>query len=159
VNLITRLQEPYIPFLKGKLPHIIVSTSLVLLCITLAFGIMGSIIAYRISVKLAINSSDSMSAKLQIYGPILTSLTAAFINLICILAFNQIYMRLAFYLTEREMPRTVTEFDNSLTLKMYLFQFVNYYSSIFYIAFFKGKFVGHPGEPNIAIAEQCPTGL
>ncbi|KAG9333794.1 hypothetical protein JZ751_010109 [Albula glossodonta] len=30
---------------------------------------------------------------------------------------------------------------------MFLFQFVNYYSSCFYIAFFKGKVVGYPGEP------------
>lgn len=30
---------------------------------------------------------------------------------------------------------------------MFLFQFVNYYSSCFYIAFFKGKAVGFPGEP------------
>lgn len=37
------------------------------------------------------------------------------------------------------MPRTQTEYDDSLTLKMYLLQFVNCYSSIFYIAFFKGK--------------------
>ena len=29
---------------------------------------------------------------------------------------------------------------------MYLFQFVNYYSSCFYVAFFKGKFVGYPGD-------------
>lgn len=29
---------------------------------------------------------------------------------------------------------------------MFLFQFVNYYSSCFYVAFFKGKFVGHPGR-------------
>ncbi len=35
--------------------------------------------------------------------------------------------------------RTQTEFDDSLTVKIYLFQFVNYYFSIFYIAFVKGK--------------------
>lgn len=29
---------------------------------------------------------------------------------------------------------------------MFLFQFVNYYSSCFYVAFFKGKFVGYPGK-------------
>lgn len=29
---------------------------------------------------------------------------------------------------------------------MFLFQFVNYYSSCFYVAFFKGKFVGYPGN-------------
>lgn len=31
-------------------------------------------------------------------------------------------------------------------MKMFLFQFVNYYSSCFYVAFFKGKFVGYPGD-------------
>lgn len=31
---------------------------------------------------------------------------------------------------------------------MYLLQFVNHYASIFYIAFFKGKFIGYPGDYN-----------
>ena len=153
------MQEPYIPFFSGKLPHIIVSSSLVLLCIILALAIMVSIIAYRVSVQIAIYAYNKDSVLLQKYGSIFTSLTAALINLICILILNQIYKRLAFFLTERELPRTQMEFDNSLTLKMYLFEFVNYYSSIFYIAFFKGKFVGHPGEPKPTIAEECPTGL
>ena len=51
-------------------------------------------------------------------------------------------------MTELELLRTQTEFDDSITLKIYLLQFVNYYASIFYIAFFKGKFVGHPGAYN-----------
>lgn len=60
----------------------------------------------------------------------------------------QLYSRLAEYMTEIELLRTQTEFDDSLTLKIYLLQFVNYYASIFYIAFFKGKFVGYPGNYN-----------
>lgn len=43
-----------------------------------------------------------------------------------------------------ELLRTQTEFDESLTIKIYLFQFVNYYTSIIYIAFLKGKYVGYP---------------
>lgn len=58
----------------------------------------------------------------------------------------QIYQYLAEWLTEKELLRTQTEFDDSLTLKIYLLQFVNYYASIFYIAFFKGKYVGRPGD-------------
>lgn len=58
----------------------------------------------------------------------------------------QLYTQLAEWLTEFEILRTQTEFDDSLTLKIYLLQFVNYYASIFYIAFFKGKFVGYPGH-------------
>lgn len=63
-------------------------------------------------------------------------------------AFFQIYTWLAERLTEVELLRTQTEFDDSLTLKIYLLQFVNYYASIFYIAFFKGKFIGYPGNYN-----------
>lgn len=63
--------------------------------------------------------------------------------------FCQLYDWLAVKLTEMELPRTQTEFDDSLTLKIYLFQFVNYYTSIFYIAFLKGKFVGYPAKYNL----------
>jgi len=45
-----------------------------------------------------------------------------------------------------EIPKTHLEYENKLTVKMFFFQFVNYYSSCFYVAFFKGKFVGYPGE-------------
>jgi len=38
-----------------------------------------------------------------------------------------------------EIPRTVSEFENSFIFKMFIFQFLNYYTTIFYIAFFKGK--------------------
>ena len=55
---------------------------------------------------------------------------------------------IALWLTEQELPRTQSEFEDSLTLKMYLLQFVNHYASIFYIDFFKGKFIGYPGKYN-----------
>ena len=38
-----------------------------------------------------------------------------------------------------ELHRTETDYEDSYTFKMYFFAFVNYYSSSFYIAFFKGK--------------------
>ena len=44
-----------------------------------------------------------------------------------------------FQLNFVERPRTDTEYEDSFTFKMFLFQFINYYSSIFYIAFFKGR--------------------
>lgn len=50
------------------------------------------------------------------------------------------------FFTYPEIPRTYQEYESSLTLKMFLFQFVNFYSSCFYVAFFKGKFVGYPGK-------------
>jgi len=39
------------------------------------------------------------------------------------------------------MHRTQSEFEYQLTFKVFIFQFVNFYSSIIYIGFFKGKSV------------------
>ena len=38
-----------------------------------------------------------------------------------------------------EYHRTFTEYEDSLTYKLFLFQCINYYSNLFYIAFFKVK--------------------
>ncbi|CAG2057179.1 unnamed protein product [Timema podura] len=75
--------------------------------------------------------------------------------------FSQLYDWLAVRLTEMELLRTQTEFEDSLTLKIYLFQFVNFYTSIFYIAFLKGKFVGYPSKYNRIFKyrqEECSPG-
>ena len=40
-------------------------------------------------------------------------------------------------LTQWEVPRTHTEYNNLLILKLFGFEFVNCYSSLFYIAFFR----------------------
>ncbi|KAG1673586.1 Anoctamin-7 [Nymphon striatum] len=61
----------------------------------------------------------------------------------------------------KKMHRTQTEFDDNLIFKVFLFQFVNFYSSIFYIAFFKGKFVGYPGHYSHILGlrnEDCGNG-
>ncbi|XP_015332485.1 anoctamin-6-like [Marmota marmota marmota] len=75
---------------------------------------------------------------------------------------NTIYEKVAIMITNFELPRTQTDYENSLTMKMFLFQFVNYYSSCFYIAFFKGKFVGYPGDPVYWLGkyrnEECDPG-
>ena len=39
------------------------------------------------------------------------------------------------------MHRTQSEFEDQLIFKVFIFQFVNFYSSIIYIGFFKGKSV------------------
>ena len=51
--------------------------------------------------------------------------------------FFQLYGYIALWLTNKEQPRTRTDFEQSYTIKVFLFQFINYYSSLIYIAFFK----------------------
>lgn len=147
-----------LPFWRIRLPFNLLSVSVVLLLVLLAVAAVVGVIVYRMSVRatLALQSEEMSS-----FIPLITSTTAALLNLLCILLFNMLYTRLAEYLTEMEMPRTQTEYDDSLTLKLYLLQFVNCYSSIFYIAFFKGKFVGRPGKYNTFLnyqQEECGIG-
>ncbi|XP_050684598.1 anoctamin-5 isoform X4 [Leptidea sinapis] len=146
LNVVTGQQEPMVPFWRMRLPATLMSFSVVVLLVLLALASVLAVVLYRMSLLGAaiLRHNDNL---LITYSPIMfTTATAACINLVFICIFNYIYQYLAEWLTEKELLRTQTEFDDSLTLKIYLLQFVNYYGSIFYIAFFKGKFVGRPGN-------------
>eukprot|EP00002_Diphylleia_rotans_P015054 TRINITY_DN2915_c0_g1_i1.p1 TRINITY_DN2915_c0_g1~~TRINITY_DN2915_c0_g1_i1.p1 ORF type:complete len:880 (-),score=169.88 TRINITY_DN2915_c0_g1_i1:2382-5021(-) len=62
---------------------------------------------------------------------------AGVINAICIVILNAVYRRVAWYLNNMENYRTVSEYENNLIAKTFIFQFVNSYISLFYIAFIK----------------------
>ncbi|MBV98794.1 Anoctamin-6, partial [Eschrichtius robustus] len=126
------------------------------------------IIVYRLSVfivfsaKLPKNLNGTDPIQKYLTPQMATSITASLISFIIIMILNTIYEKVAIMITNFELPRTQTDYENSLTMKMFLFQFVNYYSSCFYIAFFKGKFVGYPGDPVYWLGkyrnEECDPG-
>ncbi|KAM9807510.1 anoctamin-5 [Neosynchiropus ocellatus] len=125
----------------------------VALWISLIIACIIGVIAYRLAVYAAFASimKDSPTSHLQVVGPYITpqlatSVTASCINFVIIMILNLMYERVAVWITDMEIPKTHLEYENKLTVKMFLFQFVNYYSSCFYVAFFKGKFVGYPGK-------------
>ena len=127
-----------------KVPGILISWSSVLFFIVLALITVVAIILYRMSMVVALAAVSDTTIKSN--WSLFISMTGASINLVLILIFNYIYESIAMWLTEKELHRTQTGFDDALTLKIYLFQFVNYYASIIYIAFFKGQFVGTPNN-------------
>ncbi|XP_058480027.1 anoctamin-2b [Solea solea] len=45
-----------------------------------------------------------------------------------------------------QIPKTDTTFEERLILKAFLLKFMNAYAPIFYVAFFKGRFAGRPGN-------------
>jgi anoctamin-10/anoctamin-7 len=55
---------------------------------------------------------------------------------------NMLYEKLALYLTELENHRTETAYEDSLIAKTFMFQFVNSYASLIYIAFVKQHLEG-----------------
>ncbi|XP_036431895.1 anoctamin-5 isoform X3 [Colossoma macropomum] len=127
--------------------------SAVVLWISLIIASIIGVIAYRLAVFAALASvmKDSPTNKLEVVGSLITpqlatSVTASCINFVIIMVLNFLYERVAIWITDMEVPKTHLQYENKLTVKMFLFQFVNYYSSCFYVAFFKGKFVGYPGK-------------
>jgi hypothetical protein len=59
------------------------------------------------------------------------------LNAISIIVFNDMYKMLAACLTESENHRTETEYQNSLVVKCFLFQFINSYFSLYITCFIK----------------------
>ncbi|KAJ7427286.1 Anoctamin-5 [Willisornis vidua] len=118
--------------------------------VSLIIASMIAVIVYRLAVYAAFASLMENTQSLQPISGLLTpqlatSVTASCLNFVIIMILNFFYERIAIWITDMEIPRTHMEYENRLTMKMFLFQFVNYYSSCFYVAFFKGKFVGYPG--------------
>jgi len=64
-------------------------------------------------------------------------LTFQFINAVMVELMNTIFTAVAKRLTENENHRAYSEFSNHLLAKTVVFKFVNCYSSLYYIAFFK----------------------
>ncbi|XP_039984084.1 anoctamin-5b [Xiphias gladius] len=150
LNKITQEMEPYLPF-PSKCARFCLSGATVLFWISLIVACIIGVIVYRLAVYAAFASiiKDPMR-KIQVVGRFITpqlatSVTASCINFVIIMILNFFYERVAIWITDMEIPKTHLEYENRLTMKMFLFQFVNYYSSCFYVAFFKGKFVGFPG--------------
>lgn len=110
---------------------------------------------------LLVMSRNMYNVSDKLYYQFVPPIVAALSNLVVILILNFLYEYLAIYLTDVEYLRTQTEYDESFALKTYLFQFANYYSSIFYIAYLKGKFVGYPAKYNRVFGlrqEECNPG-
>ena len=91
--------------------------------------------------------SSNPERQIQKRARILTTGIAACLNLLAITLLKYVYNKLAVWLTSWENPPFRTDYEDSFTWKMALFQFVNTFSSIIYIAFFKSELiVGTPGR-------------
>ncbi|CAL7951751.1 unnamed protein product [Xylocopa violacea] len=150
INPVTREREPYLP-LWSKALRFCATGSMVffMICVVLA-AVLGTII-YRISlVSVFYGGGESFLNK---HAKIVTSTSAALVNLVIIMILTRVYHRLARWMVNMENPRTQTEYESSFTFKIFLFEFVNFYSSLIYIAFFKGRFFVHPGDAEARSSE------
>uniref|UniRef100_A0A672FYH3 Anoctamin n=1 Tax=Salarias fasciatus TaxID=181472 RepID=A0A672FYH3_SALFA len=112
--------------------------------IALTFAIVFGVILYRISIKAALHMSTYQAARSNIRATVKT--TAAIINLIIIIILDEIYGAVARRLTMLEVPKTDKSFEERLIFKTFILKFVNAFTPIVYLAFFRGRLVGRPGK-------------
>ncbi|BFZ09443.1 hypothetical protein BsWGS_12480 [Bradybaena similaris] len=159
VNPVSKIEEPYLSF-SSRVCRTASSLWVILFMLCVVIAAVFGVIVYRLTVSALLYSVNQATIREQ--GGIITSVTASLINLICIIILGKVYQIIAEVLTNFETHRTLTEWEDSFTLKMFLFQFVNHFSSLFYIAFFKGKLIGRPGNYNHSVGrrqEECdPAG-
>ncbi|CAH0404483.1 unnamed protein product [Chilo suppressalis] len=142
-NPVTREKEPYLPAWQKTMRYVATSSA-VLFMITIVMGAVLGTIIYRISMVSVIYGGSGFFLKK--HAKIFTAMTAALINLTIIMILTRIYAKVAVILTNLENPRTQTEYEDSYTFKIFFFEFMNFYSSLIYIAFFKGRFYDYPGD-------------
>nr|XP_040029524.1 anoctamin-4 isoform X4 [Gasterosteus aculeatus aculeatus] len=142
MNPISGKPEPHQAF-SDKYSRLIVSASGIFFMILVVIAAVFGIVIYRV---ITVSTFAAFGwALIRNNSQVATTGTAVCINFCMIMLLNVLYEKVALLLTNLEQPRTESEWENSFTLKMFLFQFVNLNSSTFYIAFFLGRFTGRPG--------------
>ncbi|KAM7366916.1 hypothetical protein PAMP_014852 [Pampus punctatissimus] len=129
---------------KDRLPGYFINVSSILFMFGLTFSAVFGVIIYRITVSALMAMSPDPETKSNVR--VTVTATAVIINLVVILILDEIYGAVAVWLTELEIPKTETNFEERLILKAFLLKFMNAYAPIFYVAFFKGRFAGRPGS-------------
>uniref|UniRef100_A0A8B9XB52 Anoctamin n=1 Tax=Bos mutus grunniens TaxID=30521 RepID=A0A8B9XB52_BOSMU len=127
---------------KDRFPGYLMNFASILFMIALTFSIVFGVIVYRITTAAALSLNKATRSNVRVT----VTATAVIINLVVILILDEIYGAVAKWLTKIEVPKTEQTFEERLILKAFLLKFVNAYSPIFYVAFFKGRFVGRPGS-------------
>ncbi|XP_026064968.1 anoctamin-1-like isoform X2 [Carassius auratus] len=129
---------------RDRMPGYLINISSILFMFGVTFSAVFSVIIYRITISAIMAMSPDPDVKSSLR--VTVTATAVIINLVVILILDEIYGMVASWLTELEIPKTETIFEERLILKAFLLKFMNAYAPIFYVAFFKGRFAGHPGN-------------
>ncbi|RHZ74109.1 hypothetical protein Glove_227g16 [Diversispora epigaea] len=122
---ITFKQEIHFPF-RLKFQKILISGFIVFFTLGIVIVSIGVLLIFP---------------KIWIHYGNLTSFITGFMNLVAILILSVIYKNVARWLTNFENRKTYSQYEDSLIIKTYLFDFFNNYSALFYIMLFKQKYI------------------
>ncbi|XP_011503511.1 PREDICTED: anoctamin-8-like [Ceratosolen solmsi marchali] len=127
ISSVTGRLEPIYPKWKRNMFRYFVSVPIVSICLFFVFIVM--ILSFQIQ--------DWWDARLQVaeYGFWLSYVPKVLLAIV-IAIMDEAYFKIAVWLNDLENYRLDTEYENHLIYKVALFQFVNSFLSLFYIAFY-----------------------
>ncbi|XP_052457836.1 anoctamin-9 isoform X1 [Carassius gibelio] len=122
----------------------IVLLLLVTLVLVVIIGLTHCLVICR--VLTAIMLSQSEWDFFRDHATTIAMLSGAVLHYITIQVMTRVNKIVAFKLCEFEETRSFAATEKRFTVKMFTFQFFTLFSSLFYVAFFLGRFNGYPGN-------------
>ncbi|XP_059081460.1 anoctamin-10-like [Tigriopus californicus] len=133
INKITGKEEMQYPFQQTLKKVLFVSLPITVACLLVAFFLM--LLSFQAEKFVYQKIHDPMSGEI----PFLLSLVSnvpSIVYSILVFLMNHNYLHLAHFLTEWENHRTQEQFERHVVSKLVLFEFVNTFLALFYIAFY-----------------------
>uniref|UniRef100_A0A8C7YZ35 Anoctamin n=1 Tax=Oryzias sinensis TaxID=183150 RepID=A0A8C7YZ35_9TELE len=112
--------------------------------IFVTFSAVFGVVVYRICMLSVWSMNPDPEAKASVRMTVTT--TGIILNMLVVLVLEEVYGAIAVWLTELELPKTEEEFEERLIFKSFFLKSMNAFAPIFYVAFFKGRFAGRPGD-------------
>uniref|UniRef100_A0A3Q0T5R2 Anoctamin n=1 Tax=Amphilophus citrinellus TaxID=61819 RepID=A0A3Q0T5R2_AMPCI len=128
----------------GCLSFIFFNVYLLCVQIFVTFSAVFSVAVYRICMLSVWSMNPDPEAKASVRMTVTT--TGIILNMLVVLVLEEVYGAIAVWLTELELPKTTEEFEERLIFKSFFLKSMNAFAPIFYVAFFKGRFAGRPGD-------------
>ncbi|NWT60003.1 ANO9 protein, partial [Erythrocercus mccallii] len=112
--------------------------------IMVLIGITHALVIYRaVAMALFMQSQVTLLSK---HADTIAVVTGAVLHYITIVIMTKVNWHVALFLCRLENARTLSQWENNFTVKIFIFQFFTHFSSLIYVAFFLGRINGHPGH-------------
>ncbi|XP_068595246.1 anoctamin-1 [Brachionichthys hirsutus] len=147
--------------IEDHLSGYLINVSTLLLLTFITFSAVLGVAVYRICMLSVWSMNPDPQAKDSVRMTVTT--TGIVLNMLVVLVLEEVYGAIAVWLTELEIPKTKEEFEEKLIFKSFFLKSMNAFAPIFYVAFFKGRFAGRPGDyfyvfGNYRMEECAPPG-
>ncbi|XP_061679229.1 anoctamin-1 [Syngnathoides biaculeatus] len=143
-QMLSNQLEPESLDIEDHLSGYLINVSTLLLLVFVTFSAVFGVAVYRICMLSVWSMNPDPEAKASVRMTVTT--TGIILNMLVVLVLEEVYGAIAVWLTELELPKTQEEFEERLIFKSFFLKSMNAFAPIFYVAFFKGRFSGRPGD-------------